>query len=48
MIRLSASCEMRWTVLTTKIAFSALFTKSSTDLVVLERQTWKKPDILEL
>jgi hypothetical protein len=39
MIRLSASWEMRWTVLTTKIAFSALFTKSNTDLVVLERQT---------
>ena len=32
-IRLSASWEIRCTVLTTKIAFSLLFTKSSTDLV---------------
>ena len=39
MMRLSASCEMRWTVLTTKMPFSVLFTKSRTDLVEWERQT---------
>ena len=33
MIRLSANCEIKCTVLTTNMAFSALFTKSNTDLV---------------
>ena len=33
MIKLSANCEIRCTVLTTKIAFSPLLTKSKTDLV---------------
>lgn len=32
-IRLSANCEIRWTVFTTKMAFSLLFTKSNTDFV---------------
>jgi hypothetical protein len=32
-MRLSASCEIRWTVFTTKMAFSLLFTKSRTDFV---------------
>lgn len=33
MIKLSANCEIRCTVFTTKIAFSLLFTKSNTDFV---------------
>lgn len=40
MIRLSASCEIKWTVLTTNIAFSLLLTKSSTDFVEWLLQTW--------
>lgn len=39
-IRLSASCDMRCTVLTTKIALSLLLTKSSTDFVEWLLQTW--------
>ncbi len=37
MIRLSVSCEIRWTVLTTKMALSAAFTKSSTDCITREQ-----------
>jgi len=33
MIKLSDNCEIKCTVLTTKIAFSAPLTKSKTDLV---------------
>lgn len=29
-IKLSANCDIKWTVLTTKIAFSLAFTKSNT------------------
>lgn len=39
MIKLSASWEIRCTVLTTKMAFSLLLTKSKTLLVEWERQT---------
>ena len=46
MMRLSASCEMRCTVFTTNTAFSAAFTKSSTDLVECDRQTCGAEDIL--
>lgn len=40
MIRLSASCEIKWTVLTTKMAFSLLLTKSKTVFVEWLRHTW--------
>ena len=40
MIKLSANCEIKCTVLTTKIAFSPLLTKSKTDLVEWDLQTW--------
>lgn len=40
MIRLSASCDIRCTVLTTKMAFSLEFTKSRTLLVEWLRHTW--------
>jgi hypothetical protein len=33
MIRLSANWEIKWTVFTTKMAFSLLLTKSKTDFV---------------
>lgn len=39
MIKLSANCDIKWTVFTTKIAFSLLLTKSSTDFV---EWLWKK------
>jgi len=39
MIRLSANWEIKWTVFTTKIAFSLLLTKSKTDFVEWLKQT---------
>lgn len=33
MIKLSANCDIKWTVFTTNIAFSLEFTKSNTVLV---------------
>ena len=42
MMRLSVSWEIRWTVLTTKMALSAALTKSSTDLVEWLRQTGRQ------
>lgn len=40
-IKLSANCEIKWTVFTTKIAFSLAFTKSNTLLVEWLRHTYK-------
>jgi hypothetical protein len=38
MIKLSTSCDIKWTVLMTKMAFSPLFTQSKIDLFELQRK----------